>query len=221
MNLHCPHCQKHVFPISSVFMLGENGRYSGYNRPLECPHCGGYSKLQAWRQTFIDLLTLVGCGLAITSVVLVTHGDKTAAIWGTGLAIVFGVIARYLAIRMLAVLVPSNDAPEDDKILEVPKESISPDQLPKELRRLKDDKKTQFSVIFEPNGGYLSLYCRKDTFVVELAFATRALRAREKKFKAAIVAAGAIAKEFDSNGLGGYEATLGSDVSLAADKVHQ
>ncbi len=221
MDLRCPHCHKHVFPLRSVFMLGVNGRYSSFNRPLECPYCGGYSKLSGLRQTLIDVITLAAAGLIIVFGVFITHGVGNAEIVVAGLAMGIGVAARYLAIKRFAVLVPADAAQEKEQAIHLPEESIAPNQIQEELSRLKEDKKAEFSVLFEPKGGYLSLYCRKGTFIIELAFATHALRAREKKFKEAVSGVGAIAKEFDSEGLGGYEAALGSDIGMAADKVHR
>ena len=111
MDLRCPHCHKHVFPMRSVFMLGEHGRYSQFNVPMKCPRCGGYCKFPALRQTLIDLITLAACGLVIVFMVLFTHGDDSVALWATALAIGAGLIARYFAIKMLAILAPVDYAP--------------------------------------------------------------------------------------------------------------
>src|SRR5579872_6505499 len=110
MDLRCPHCHKHVFPLRSVFMLGVNGRYSSFNRPLECPYCGGYSKLSGLRQTLIDVITLAAAGLIIVFGVFITHGVGNAEIVVAGLAMGIGVAARYLAIKRFAVLVPADAA---------------------------------------------------------------------------------------------------------------
>lgn len=223
MDLLCPNCHKHEISIVRILWLGTGRGYSGSDDMIICPRCGKGIGLAKGRETIINLVTIVVpllLGL-FAGTMLADHGGiPDVKFFSTVLLIGCAIAARFLAVRQFAVLAPV-EAPSEDDENSVPDETISLTDIDKELRRLRDIKSAEFTILYEPHGKYMSMYCRKGRFIIELAFATQALRRMEEKFKSAIRSLGKTATEFDTSGMVGYEADLGPSLEGAANDVRQ
>ena len=91
------------------------------------------------------------------------------------------------------------------------------------MKRLSDDKKAEFTILYEPKDDrYMSLYCRKGMFVIELAFLPENIEEKfGEKFKHAVTQAGAKSRAFDNNSVRGLEADLGMNLEAASGKVQK
>lgn len=217
MDLRCTHCHKHQFSIWQVLRLGTGGRREYSSDVLICPRCGSASTISNKQLTWINVATLVGA-IGTIALLVSVFGSFLRPFIAVIPTLIVTVCIRLLVIWKFAVLVPA-EVPAQDEEASVPDETIGFSGLRTELKRLHDMKKAQFTAIFEPHGKYMSLYCRKGRFIIELAFANDALRAQGPRFKGVIDSMGRPLKEFDSGGMSGYEADLGASLEIAADDV--
>ena len=214
-DLHCPHCHKHQFTVWNAFWQG-SGRS---DLPLECPNCGKLSTLESKSATIANVsmvATLLFVVFSLPSFFDSSRGNEAITVF---VALTATVIVRYFVIKRFGLLkkIDYKTALADTR------ESLLLVDVGAELKRLNDDKKANFTVLFEPKDDrYLSLYCRKGMIVIELAFLPENIEEKlGDKFKHAVMQAGAKIRAFDNNRVRGLEADLGTNLEAASGKVQK
>lgn len=211
MDRTCPHCHRAKLPLLSVMMSRSGGQELG----IICPHCSAMFSLERTTGNWINLISF--SSFAIYIVVFITIAAKLSNNLGIlfafgGVVVMFGV--RALATEKLGKLVGYEY--KHDK--ENGRKKINFGDIKKELEWLV--KGGFFLVLFDDKDeAYISVYFRKGKFVIELAFATEALKDYSAKFRSAVSALGLKIRQVNTKHMRSLQVDVGNDIEPVTGKV--